>query len=260
MVAANLDEAIQWQNQTPYGLTAGLHSLNEEECERWIESVEAGNLYVNRGTTGAVVRRQPFGGWKRSSVGATAKAGGANYVDALRDWRALSNVEAAMASATTWWDDVGSKARDDAALSAEANLVRYRHTLGPLAIRVDDDFTLDQANYVRRLVELADLEVVFSSASKVDFVPGATIEPIDELVQRASSFAKIRWLSAETPPTLELLENGVSVDRRVLAQSGSVELARWLVEQSVSITSHRYGNTHAGPKPQCRGLSARVLG
>jgi RHH-type proline utilization regulon transcriptional repressor/proline dehydrogenase/delta 1-pyrroline-5-carboxylate dehydrogenase len=49
--------------------------------------VQAGNLYVNRGITGAVVRRQPFGGWKRSTVGASAKAGGPNYLLTLGDWR-----------------------------------------------------------------------------------------------------------------------------------------------------------------------------
>src|SRR5690606_15563844 len=45
-----------------------------------------GNLYVNRGITGAIVRRQPFGGWKRSVVGATAKAGGPNYLVHLGSW------------------------------------------------------------------------------------------------------------------------------------------------------------------------------
>src|SRR3712207_8560171 len=52
-----------------FGLTAGLHSLDAAEVRQWLDSVEAGNLYVNRGITGAIVRRQPFGGWKRSAVG-----------------------------------------------------------------------------------------------------------------------------------------------------------------------------------------------
>jgi RHH-type proline utilization regulon transcriptional repressor/proline dehydrogenase/delta 1-pyrroline-5-carboxylate dehydrogenase len=46
-----------------------------------------GNLYVNRGITGAIVQRQPFGGWKRSSVGAGTKAGGPNYLVGLGSWR-----------------------------------------------------------------------------------------------------------------------------------------------------------------------------
>ncbi|MCI1963201.1 MAG: bifunctional proline dehydrogenase/L-glutamate gamma-semialdehyde dehydrogenase [Ancrocorticia sp.] len=80
MRAKTLDEAIEWQNAVEFGLTAGLHSLDRSEINFWLESVEAGNIYVNRGITGAIVRRQPFGGWKRSSVGTGAKAGGPNYV------------------------------------------------------------------------------------------------------------------------------------------------------------------------------------
>ena len=80
MRAKTLEEAIEMQNGTDYGLTAGLHSLNTEEIKYWLDRVQAGNLYVNRGITGAIVRRQPFGGWKLSSVGATAKAGGPNYL------------------------------------------------------------------------------------------------------------------------------------------------------------------------------------
>lgn len=80
MRARDLDEALDLQNATPFGLTAGLHSLDAHEVEHWLDHVEAGNLYVNRGITGAIVRRQPFGGWKRSSVGGSTKAGGPSYV------------------------------------------------------------------------------------------------------------------------------------------------------------------------------------
>ncbi|HEY8281116.1 MAG TPA: proline dehydrogenase family protein, partial [Leifsonia sp.] len=86
MTAKSLDEAIRIQNAVEYGLTAGLHSLDADEIAHWVDSVEAGNLYVNRGITGAIVRRQPFGGWKRSSVGAGTKAGGPNYLLGLGSW------------------------------------------------------------------------------------------------------------------------------------------------------------------------------
>lgn len=86
MTARDLDEAIRFQNAVEYGLTAGLHSLDSEELALWLDTVEAGNLYVNRGITGAIVRRQPFGGWKRSSVGAGTKAGGPNYLLGLGRW------------------------------------------------------------------------------------------------------------------------------------------------------------------------------
>ncbi|HSJ90504.1 MAG TPA: bifunctional proline dehydrogenase/L-glutamate gamma-semialdehyde dehydrogenase, partial [Ilumatobacter sp.] len=78
--ADDLEHAIAIQNDSEFGLTGGIHSLDPDEIARWVEGVEVGNAYVNKGTTGAVVRRQPFGGWKRSSVGPGTKAGGPSYV------------------------------------------------------------------------------------------------------------------------------------------------------------------------------------
>ena len=85
--AADLHEAIEIANDTPFGLTSGLHSLDDREVALWQTRVEAGNLYVNRPITGAIVRRQPFGGWKQSVFGPGAKAGGPNYVQQLARWR-----------------------------------------------------------------------------------------------------------------------------------------------------------------------------
>ena len=55
MRAGNLDEAIDLVNQTGYGLTSGIESLDDREQRFWREHVWAGNLYVNRVTTGAIV-------------------------------------------------------------------------------------------------------------------------------------------------------------------------------------------------------------
>jgi len=78
--AKDLDHALEIQNGTEFGLTAGIHSLNTEEIKNWLDKIDAGNLYVNRGITGAIVERQPFGGFKRSAVGYGLKAGGRNYL------------------------------------------------------------------------------------------------------------------------------------------------------------------------------------
>ncbi len=80
MCAEDLAHAIRLANGTPYGLTSGIHSLDEREQKEWLKKIRAGNCYVNRGITGAIVRRQPFGGCKESSFGAGAKAGGPNYL------------------------------------------------------------------------------------------------------------------------------------------------------------------------------------
>src|SRR5690606_26655863 len=83
--ARDIGEAMGIANATPYGLTAGLHSLDEREQDYFIEHMQAGNLYINRPITGAIVQRQPFGGWKSSSFGPGAKAGGPNYVPQFVD-------------------------------------------------------------------------------------------------------------------------------------------------------------------------------
>jgi RHH-type proline utilization regulon transcriptional repressor/proline dehydrogenase/delta 1-pyrroline-5-carboxylate dehydrogenase len=80
MKAKSLEHALELQNGTDFGLTAGIHSLNVDEIRTWLGKIDAGNLYVNRGITGAIVERQPFGGFKRSSVGWGLKAGGRNYL------------------------------------------------------------------------------------------------------------------------------------------------------------------------------------
>ena len=76
----NLQQGIELLNASDYGLTSGLQSLDESEQLFWKNSIEAGNLYINRGITGAIVNRQPFGGMKLSAFGAGIKAGGRNYV------------------------------------------------------------------------------------------------------------------------------------------------------------------------------------
>jgi RHH-type proline utilization regulon transcriptional repressor/proline dehydrogenase/delta 1-pyrroline-5-carboxylate dehydrogenase len=80
MQADNLDHAIELVNQTGYGLTAGLESLDPREQQYWKKHIKAGNLYINRGTTGAVVLRQPFGGMGKSVIGMAMKAGSPQYV------------------------------------------------------------------------------------------------------------------------------------------------------------------------------------
>jgi RHH-type proline utilization regulon transcriptional repressor/proline dehydrogenase/delta 1-pyrroline-5-carboxylate dehydrogenase len=134
MTAATLEEAIELQNASAYGLTGGIHSLDAHEVAMWLALVDAGNAYVNRGITGAVVRRQPFGGWKRSSVGAGAKAGGPNYLLTLGSWSAVpaepsedlrlegldSSVESLIAAAQSGLEFLEFDAVRRAALSDEA--------------------------------------------------------------------------------------------------------------------------------------------
>ncbi|WP_322411066.1 bifunctional proline dehydrogenase/L-glutamate gamma-semialdehyde dehydrogenase [Microbacterium invictum] len=160
MHASSLAKAIELQNAVDYGLTAGLYTQNPDDLALWLDRVEAGNLYVNRGITGAIVQRQPFGGWKRSSVGAGAKAGGPNYLVGLGSWRPSTGaapsatlhlrgldsrittlIEAAQPTldyqAFEWlrrgalsdaisWDREFGRVKDVSQLGVERNLFRYR--------------------------------------------------------------------------------------------------------------------------------------
>ncbi|WP_425548043.1 proline dehydrogenase family protein [Arthrobacter ginkgonis] len=166
MTAGTLEEAVGIVNDIDYGLTSGLHSLAPEELGYWLDNVQAGNLYVNRGITGAIVRRQPFGGWKKSAIGAGTKAGGPNYLVGLGSWKdapvpgfaplpaadvASPLLEAARAAGlpdadTAWleravatdaaaWREEFGTAKDVSGLSAERNVFRYRPV--PVTVRYE---------------------------------------------------------------------------------------------------------------------------
>jgi len=74
----DLDEAIEVANGTDYALTGGFFSRSPANIERVKAQLEAGNVYINRPCTGAIVGRHPFGGFKMSGSG--TKAGGADYL------------------------------------------------------------------------------------------------------------------------------------------------------------------------------------
>jgi RHH-type proline utilization regulon transcriptional repressor/proline dehydrogenase/delta 1-pyrroline-5-carboxylate dehydrogenase len=76
--AADMADAIEIANGTSYALTGGLYSRSPANIERTRQAFRVGNLYINRPITGALVDRQPFGGFKRSGIG--TKAGGSDYL------------------------------------------------------------------------------------------------------------------------------------------------------------------------------------
>lgn len=76
--AADFDEALEIANGTPYALTGGIYSRSPENIKRGSREFMVGNLYINRKITGAIVGRQPFGGFRMSGLG--SKAGGRDYL------------------------------------------------------------------------------------------------------------------------------------------------------------------------------------
>jgi RHH-type proline utilization regulon transcriptional repressor/proline dehydrogenase/delta 1-pyrroline-5-carboxylate dehydrogenase len=78
MKVRDIEEALRVANGTPYALTGGLFSRSPATIQRVSREFRVGNLYINRGCTGAIVGRHPFGGFKFSGVG--SKAGGPDYL------------------------------------------------------------------------------------------------------------------------------------------------------------------------------------
>ena len=239
MHAATLEEATEWQNSTGYGLTGGLHALDPDEIDWWIDHVEVGNAYVNRGITGAIVQRQSFGGWKASALGSGAKAGGPNYVAQQGTWsegdvdelpRAglqrhvaqrlrrikgqLDNTltpadlywlrRAAESDAYAWSTEFGVE-HDNTALIAESNIFRYRPLLAPLRVRVGSPSS--SPTLIRDLVRL-------TLASEISGTPmdvSATAETATELGAMGFSIRRVE----DTTYAAEV-ENAESVRVRTL--------------------------------------------
>lgn len=85
MRARDFDHAIELANRSDYALTAGVFSRSPAHLRQAAAELRAGNVYLNRATTGAVVGRQPFGGHGMSGIG--SKAGGPDYLLQLMDPR-----------------------------------------------------------------------------------------------------------------------------------------------------------------------------
>ncbi|MEL7407424.1 MAG: L-glutamate gamma-semialdehyde dehydrogenase, partial [Cyanobacteria bacterium J06558_2] len=86
--AASFEEALAIANGTDYALTGGLYSRTPQHIDQAAKDFEVGNLYINRNITGAIVARQPFGGFKLSGVG--SKAGGPDYLLQFLDPRVMT--------------------------------------------------------------------------------------------------------------------------------------------------------------------------
>jgi RHH-type proline utilization regulon transcriptional repressor/proline dehydrogenase/delta 1-pyrroline-5-carboxylate dehydrogenase len=222
MRSTDLGEAIRWQNQPAFGLTAGLHALDPLEIDEWRSSVMAGNLYVNRGTTGAIVGRQPFGGWKRSVVGPGAKAGGPNYVASLGRWR--SGRPPAESFARVWRDM--ARPSDPTGLQAEANVFRYR-PLRQVA-----------------LMGASGREPALAAARSV----GVDVLAVTS-VDQAKDCDKLRILDRVDDDTRRAAHRrGLWVDATPVVADPARELQRWVREQAVSESRHRHGNV-TGRRP-----------
>ncbi len=256
MRAPDLETALWWQNATDFGLTAGLHSLDPDECSVFVDRVEAGNVYVNRQITGAIVRRQPFGGWKCSAVGPGAKAGGPGYVAVLQHWSSAPSpdlTERAARSYAEQWASVFSTPQDPSGLRAEHNVLRHRRLPHPVIARIAPTTPSQSVELLRLAARTTRASLEFSAAVAVDGVPEATVETVTELAERIDRErpSRLRLLTDDDPVLRSAaLAAGTTVDTARPVADGLIELPRWLHEQSLSVTAHRYGAPNGAPIPR----------
>jgi RHH-type transcriptional regulator, proline utilization regulon repressor / proline dehydrogenase / delta 1-pyrroline-5-carboxylate dehydrogenase len=273
MHAPDLDTALALQHQPGFGLTGGIHSLDPDEVGYWLDRVEVGNAYVNRHMTGAIVRRQPFGGWKRSNVGPGAKAGGPDYLTQLGTWHddgevvsvhaptggaapmleilarrlpgAAGRLHAAAASDRAWWESHFSLEHDPTGLAAEANVLRYR-PFPRVVVRAGPG---DAAPAARALLAArrtgAEVELSCPEPGRLDGVADVTtVEGPVELAARLPELegCALRDLLGEEGVRAAALRAGLRHVADAPVTSGRIELLRVLREQAVSRTRHRYGH------------------
>lgn len=282
LVAKDLKEAVELQNQVAYGLTAGIHTRDPEELAYWLEHVQAGNVYVNRGITGAIVRRQPFGGWKRSAVGPGAKAGGPNYLACLGSWlpaqpakesgAALADVvqglvdaasphiteqqqawlRAAVADDAAQWAAEFGVSADVSALGVERNVLRYL-PVPHCEVRIMADAGLAETVRVlaAALLSGARPRITAPAPLPVDVtaaLPLAYDVVADDAWLGEDHAGRVRLVgpsASEVAAALATVTGGdpdVAVYAGPVTASGRVELLPFLHEQAVALTAHRFGN------------------
>ena len=232
------------QNAVEYGLTGGIHTLDDAEVEQWLDRVEVGNAYVNRHTTGAIVRRQPFGGWKRSSVGRGAKSGGPDDILRFTTFRprSLASLDAAAASYRHWWDELFGVPIDRTGLRAESNVFRYR-PVTRVVVRVGPDTPADSVSSVRAAATIAGVPVEVSGPAG----GGTTVDVVEDdgaLRRRiATSGAERLRLLAPCDDSVRAAchDADIAIDETRVTHHGRVELPCWLREQAISRTLHRHG-------------------
>jgi len=284
MFAKDLNQALKIQNGTEFGLTAGIHTLNTNEIRTWLKNIDAGNLYVNRGITGAIVERQPFGGFKRSAVGWGLKAGGRNYL--LQFGKFVDSTEAqvpeinideyesaleffdpakrvwlkqALASDRYWLENYYQPEKlDPGNVSVEANYHRYladaKHTL----IRVSDNaelvelFRMVQAGKLAGGIKQVSVHPRFLTTNKIsaetlrNLIGPFVVEKEPEYNPAVTPGTRLILIGPRESKIAKLQNNpDLFVIENLATKSGRLALLAMFREQSISITQHRFGALQA---------------
>lgn len=274
----DLEDGINMVNASEYGLTSGLQSLDEEEQLRWKNGIEAGNLYINRGITGAIVNRQPFGGMKRSAFGGGIKAGGRNYVSCfvnIKDnelniklkidnnhFKSLSEnlnshenarFQSAVESYLENWEKEFSQEKDIHNLMGEKNTFRYL-PLRNIVLRVHPEDNLCDIFMILTAANISKTPIVLSISEedfKLEVIKKSVTNECNIVIQSETEFlnemdkyARVRTCSAHLSD--EFYKKAAVLGKYILTAKplaeGRVELLHYLKEQSIAFEYHRYGS------------------
>ena len=223
--ARDLDHGLEIMNGTPYGLTAGYFGLSEAEQVRFSQGMNAGNLYINRGITGAVVGRQPFGGRKASSVGPGAKAGGPGYLPQFAELRPH-------ARQTPWPPSTIEKST---LALGEANWLRYQPA--HVCLLVGEGATEDDVQWTQRVAGEVDASVTLVRATDADWTTRL----------RTSVTTRVRLLGRAPSELWDLTgQLGLSVLADPVSADLELEARHYQLEQSICLAYHRHGNLTLG--------------
>ncbi|MCC8147124.1 MAG: bifunctional proline dehydrogenase/L-glutamate gamma-semialdehyde dehydrogenase [Bacteroidales bacterium] len=271
----DLAQGIKYANSSEYGLTTGLQSLNDEEHQIWKNSIEAGNLYINRGITGAIVRRQPFGGMKRSAFGGGIKAGGPNYVSCFVEFEELdlpaakksswsnlvsddkdkNRLDYAAESYSKVWKEEFSQEKDVSHIYGEENTFRYL-PLRKVGFRVQEEDKLTDVLLVIYAAYTAKTPLVVSISAEnkakpqiekaISGLSGITVKVQKEadFIQEMDTYERIRTCSADLSDDMyaKAAKLGKHIANIKPTAEGRLELLHYLKEQSIAYEYHRYGS------------------
>jgi RHH-type proline utilization regulon transcriptional repressor/proline dehydrogenase/delta 1-pyrroline-5-carboxylate dehydrogenase len=274
----SLEQGIEYVHSSEYGLTAGLQSLNEAEQTLWKNSIEAGNLYINRGITGAIVRRQPFGGMKRSAFGGGIKAGGPNYVSCFVEFTEkeikeaqhatnLSNllteeeasgkdrINFAFANYKKTYQEIFSKQEDLSQIYGEENIFRYL-PLKNMGFRVQENdnpsdilliliaaHTVASPLFVSISDDNKNREIVKKAAASLSGIR-IVIQDEPAFLDEMDKYERIRTCSRDLSDAFyqKAATLGKHIANNPPLVEGRLELLHYLKEQSIAYEYHRYGS------------------
>ena len=247
----NLQQGIDLVNGLDYGLTSGLQSLDEKEQELLKNTIIAGNLYINRGITGAIVNRQPFGGMKLSAFGGGLKAGGPNYCSCFVK---ITDKKGAKTNYRESYDFAYktefSRLYDVNNLYGEQNLFRYL-PMKNMVLRVFPNDAVEQIEKIVYAAAICKTDLTISISTDDPKLKSLNFqkvkikrESLSEFITSIGDYERIRTCSSDIPH--EVYVEAAKKDKYIATtppvNNGRVELLHYIKEQSISFEYHRYGS------------------